>query len=133
MARHLRADSSVLMHIVRLTHPDSPPTARGVSLHTKRKMIHRSKALITHMVVWSKLTLLSINCTPKTLARRPFYEIGQQRNFSHALKQNGPKGNATSIAYSSHDVRILSTRLLIVGILSYSNVEWYDDEPVVHT
>jgi hypothetical protein len=84
------------------------------------------------MVGWLKLALLSINCTPNTLARRPIYEIGQQTNSSHPLKQNNPKGNATSIAYSSHDVRIVSTRILIVDLLSYSNIEWYDDEPVVH-
>jgi hypothetical protein len=48
------------------------------------------------------------------------------------VKQNGPKGNATSIAYSSCDAKMLSTRLLIVDILSYSKMGWYDDEPMVY-
>jgi hypothetical protein len=61
----------------------------------------------------------------------PFYVIGQQRNPGHLLKQNGSKGDATSIVYSSCDARMLSTHLLIVDILSCSNMEWYDDEPMV--
>jgi hypothetical protein len=67
------------------------------------------------------------------LARRLFYTINQQRNLGHPPKQNGPKGNATSIAYSYSDARILPTHLLIVNILSYSNMKWYDDEPMIHT
>ena len=47
-------------------------------------------------------------------------------------KQNGPKGDTTSIAYSSYETRVLFTRLLIVGILSCSNMEWYDAESMVH-
>jgi hypothetical protein len=35
--RHLRVDSLVLMRTVRLTLLDSPPMARGVSLHTKKE------------------------------------------------------------------------------------------------
>jgi hypothetical protein len=49
---HLHADSPVRMQMVRLTHPDSPPMARGVSLHTKREKRHGGKANITHMVGW---------------------------------------------------------------------------------
>jgi hypothetical protein len=49
----------------------------------------------------------------------------------HLLKQNGPKGDATSIAYSSCDARMLYMCLLIVDILSCSNMECYDDEPMV--
>jgi hypothetical protein len=67
------------------------------------------------------------------LARRLFYTIDQQRNPNHPLKQNGPKGDATSIAYSSCDARMFSTRLLVIDMLSYSNMEWYDDEPMIHT
>jgi hypothetical protein len=36
------------------------------------------------------------------------------------------------IAYSSSDVGILSTHLLIINILSCSNVERYNDELLVH-
>jgi hypothetical protein len=54
--------------------------------NTKKK--RRSKAHITHMVGWSKLALLLINCSPNTLARRSFYAIDQQRNLGHLLKQN---------------------------------------------
>jgi hypothetical protein len=136
MVRHMRADSPVLMQTVWLTQPDSPPMARGISLHTKRKRGRRGKAHITHMADWSKPALLLINCSPNMLARRSFYAIGHQRNPSHPLKQNDrikrPESDAAGIAYSSSDARILSTRLLIVDILSYSNVEWYDDEPMVH-
>jgi hypothetical protein len=32
----------------------------------------------------------------------------------------------------SSDARILSTCLPIIDMLSCSNVEWYDDEPMVH-
>jgi hypothetical protein len=46
--------------------------------------------------------------------------------------KNGLKGDTTSIAYSSYETRVLSTRLLIVGILSCSNMEWYDDESMTH-
>jgi hypothetical protein len=67
----------------------------------------------------------------KYATRRSFYVIGQQRNLGHLLKQNGLKGDATSITYSSCDVRMFSTRLLIVDILFCSNMEWYDDEPMV--
>jgi hypothetical protein len=58
-----------------------------------------------------------------------------KRNPSHTPKQNGPKDDTTSIDYSSisSDATILSIRLLIVNMLSCSNVEWYDNEPVVHT
>jgi hypothetical protein len=77
-----------------------------------------------HMVSWSKQALVLINCSPNMLARRSFYVMGEQRNPGHPLKQNGPKDDVESIAYSSSDARILSTRLLIVDILSYSNLEW---------
>jgi hypothetical protein len=40
------------------------------------------------------------------------------------------KGGTTSIIYSSSNVRILFTRLLIVDILPCSNVERYNDEPM---
>jgi hypothetical protein len=70
------------------------------------------------------------------LARRPFYTIDQQKKTGHPLNQNdrikGPKGDATSLVYSSYDGRILSTHLFIVDILSYSNMKWYDDELMVH-
>jgi hypothetical protein len=65
------------------------------------------------------------------LAIRSFYVISQQRNPGHPLKQNGPKGVIASITYSSSDARKLFTHVLIVDILSYSNVERYDDEPMV--
>jgi hypothetical protein len=86
---HLRADGPTLKQMVRLTQPDSPPMARGVVLHTKRKRRWMGKAHMTHMVGWTKSTLLSINCSPNTLGRRPFYMIGQQRTHEHPLKQNG--------------------------------------------
>jgi hypothetical protein len=128
VTQHLRADSPMLRQMVQLTRPDSPPMARGVSVHTKQGKKSTGKA---HMVGWSKPTLLFISCSPNMLARRSFYVIGQQRNPGHLLKQNGPKSDATSIAYSSCDVRMLSTHLLIVDILSCSNMEWYDDELMV--
>jgi hypothetical protein len=56
----------------------------------------------------------------------------RDRPTKKTTEQNVPKGDATSIPYSSGDARILSTLLLIVDILSYSNMEWYDDEPLVH-
>jgi hypothetical protein len=80
------ADGPVLMRTVRLTQPDYPPMVKGISLHTKQGKRHKGKA---HMVSWSKSTLLLISCSPNMLARRPFYVIGQQRNLSHPLKQNG--------------------------------------------
>jgi hypothetical protein len=30
-----------------------------------------------------------ISCSPRILARRPFYVIGQRRNLGHLVKQNG--------------------------------------------
>jgi hypothetical protein len=33
---------------------------------------------------------------------------------------------------TSRDAMILSTRQLIIDILPCSNIEWYDDEPMVH-
>jgi hypothetical protein len=86
MVRHLRADGPVLRQTVRLTQPDNPPMDKGVNLHTKQGKRRKGKA---HMVGWSKLTLLLIGCSPRVLARRPFYVIGQRRNPSHLLKQNG--------------------------------------------
>jgi hypothetical protein len=108
--------------------------ARVVGLHTKRGRGCKGKAHVIHMADWSKLALLLINCSPNMLARRSFYTIGQQRNIGHPVKQNGPKGGATTIAYSSisSDDRILSTRLPMVNMLPCSNVEWYDYEPMVH-
>jgi hypothetical protein len=111
------------------SQPDSPPITRGVNLHTKQKRGHGGE---THMIGWSKLALLLINSSPNMLARRSFYAISQQKNPSHPLKQNDPKGDAADIAYSSSDAMILSSCLLIVDILSCSNVEWYDDEPMAH-
>jgi hypothetical protein len=69
--------------------------------------------------------LLLINCSPNMLARKSFHAIDQQINPDH-------KSDATSITYSFCDARILSTHLLIVDILSCSNMEWYDDELMVH-
>jgi hypothetical protein len=115
--------------MIRLTQPDNPPMARGVCLHTKKGKKRKGKA---QMVGWSKPALLLISCSPNMLARRPFYVDGQQRNPRHPLKQNGPKGDTTSIAYSSCDASMLSSRLLIVDILFCSNMEWYDDEPMVY-
>jgi hypothetical protein len=37
------------------------------------------------------------------------------------------------VFYSIFSAAVISTCLLIVGILSCSNVEWYDDKLVVHT
>jgi hypothetical protein len=34
--QHLHANSPVLMRTIRLTQPDKPPMARGISLHTKQ-------------------------------------------------------------------------------------------------
>jgi hypothetical protein len=48
--QHLRTDDPVLMQMVRLTQPDSPPMAIGVSLHTKQEKRRKGKANITHMV-----------------------------------------------------------------------------------
>jgi hypothetical protein len=59
---------------------------KGVSLHTKQGKRRKGKA---HMVGWSKLTLLLVSCSPRVLARRPFYVIGQRRNPGHLLKRNG--------------------------------------------
>jgi hypothetical protein len=123
---HLLADGPVLIRTVWLTQLDSPPMARGVSLQRKQGKKHKGKA---HMVGWSKPTLLLISCCPNMLARRSFYVIRQQRNLGHPLKQNSPKGNATSIIYSSCDVRMVSTHLLIVDVLSCSDMEWYDVDP----
>jgi hypothetical protein len=66
------------------------------------------------------------------LERRSFYTIDQQRNPGHPLKQNSLKDDTTSIACSSCHARMLPTHLLIVDVLSCSNMEWYDDEPMVH-
>jgi hypothetical protein len=84
--RHLGADGPVLMRTVWLTQPDSPPMARGVSLHIKQGKKRKGKA---HMVDWSKPALLLISCSPNMLARRPFYVIDQQRNLGRPIKQNG--------------------------------------------
>jgi hypothetical protein len=70
--RHLHVDGPVLMRTVRLTQSDSTPMARGVRLHTKRGRGCKDKAHVTHVVGFSKLTLLLINCSPNTLARRSF-------------------------------------------------------------
>jgi hypothetical protein len=51
--RHLHADGSVLEQMVCLTQPNSPPIP-WASTFTQRKMGHKGKANITHMVGWSK-------------------------------------------------------------------------------
>jgi hypothetical protein len=91
--------------------------ARGVGLHTKRKMRRSGKAHITHMVGWLKVALLLINCSPNTPARRPFYAIGQQRNLSHPLKQNG----RIKRSERQHNKHILF-------------IQWYQDDfhPPIH-
>jgi hypothetical protein len=83
--RHLGANSPVLMRTVWLTQPDSPPMARGISLHIKQGKKRKGKA---HMFGWSKPALLLVSCSPNMLARRSFYVIGQQRNPGHPIKQN---------------------------------------------
>jgi hypothetical protein len=50
--RHIREDGLVLRQMVRLTQPDSPPMARGVSIHTKQGKRRKGKANMTHMVGW---------------------------------------------------------------------------------
>jgi hypothetical protein len=42
----------VLRQTVRLTQPDSPPMARGISVHTKQGKRRKGKANMTHMVGW---------------------------------------------------------------------------------
>jgi hypothetical protein len=50
--RHLRTYDPVLMRMVWLTQPDSPPMTKGVNLHTKQGKRCKGKANITHMVGW---------------------------------------------------------------------------------
>jgi hypothetical protein len=83
--RHLGANGPVLMRTVWLTQSDSPPMAKGVSLHIKKGKKHKGKA---HMVGWSKPALLLISCSPNMLAKRSFYVIDQQINLVHPIKQN---------------------------------------------
>jgi hypothetical protein len=105
--------------------------ARGVDLHKAKKG------------TWGQSTYNAygwlVNVGPtfdqlssKYASKKVVLSIGQQRNPDHPLKQNGPKGNVASIAYSSSDDWILSIRPLIINILSCSNVEWYNDELVIH-
>jgi hypothetical protein len=117
--QHLRTNGLVLMQTIRLTQLDNLSMARGIDLHTKRRRGCKGKAHVTHMVGWSKTTLLLINSSPNTLTRRLFYAIGQQRNPGQMLKHNAPKGGAASIVYPSisSDARIIYTRLLIVDML----------------
>jgi hypothetical protein len=42
----------------------------------------------SHIVGWSKPTLVLISCSPKMLAKRLFHVIGQRRNPDHLLKRN---------------------------------------------
>jgi hypothetical protein len=65
-----------------------------------------------------------------------FYAIGQQRNPGHPLKQNG-RVKQPERRRNKHRLFILlcqdaSHHLLIIDVLSCSNMEWYDDEPMVH-
>jgi hypothetical protein len=66
------------------------------------------------------------------LARRSFYAISQQRNPEQngRIKRPGRQHNKHHLFIS--DVRIPSIYLLIGDMFSYSNMEWYDDELVVH-
>jgi hypothetical protein len=75
--------------------------------------------------------LLSKNASKKTVPR----DRSTKKPRSPAKtkrQQNGPKGDATSITCSSYETRVVSNYLFIVGILSYSNMEWHDDESMVH-
>ena len=110
--------------------------ARGVDLHTKRKRGHKSKAHITHMVGWSKLALLLINCSPNTLARRSFYAIDQQRNLGHPLKQNGPIKQPNKTAQKVMRQASLIYLVMpgyfppIYASLTYCPVQMWDGTPV---
>jgi hypothetical protein len=126
---HLRADGLVLRQTVGLTQPDSLSMARGVSLHTKARKETQGQSAHGRLV---KVDPTFDQLLSKYARTKVVLCDHQQRNPGHPLKQNDPKSDATSIAYSSCDVRMLSTRLLIIDILFCSNMEWYDNEPMVY-
>jgi hypothetical protein len=118
---------------------NGPANPAGQSTYDRRRQpLHEARKETQGQSTYSrpKPTLLLISCSPKMLAKRLFHVIGQRKNPGHLLKRNGrkndPKGDAASIACSSYETRVLFTRLFIVGILSYSNVEWNNDESMVH-
>jgi hypothetical protein len=116
----------VLRQTVRLIQPNSPPKDRGVSLHTKKKKgtQGQSKHNAHGRLVKAGPTfdqLLAKYASKKAVLRdRP------------TNKPRSPAKTKRPDVYSSCDARILSTHLLIIDILSCSNMEWYDDEPIVY-
>jgi hypothetical protein len=91
---------------------------RGINLHTKKKGDTGAKQHNAHG--W----LVKAGPTSDQLFSKYASKKGVLRSANR---------ETLVIAYSFCDAMILSTRLIFVGILSYSNVEWYDDEPMVHT
>jgi hypothetical protein len=124
--RRLCPDSLEPMLAVRLTQPNGPRATRGHNVHTlssiedhrqvcRRKSSRTSGWLVKVIPAFEKV----VPCN------RPTKQLRSPTKAIH-LNKNGPKGDTTSIVYSSCDARIFSTRL------SCSNVEWYDDEPMVY-
>jgi hypothetical protein len=76
--------------------------------------------------------LLSKNASKKIVPRDRSTKKPRSPAKTKRSNKMAQKGDATNIACSSYETRVLSTHLFIVGILSYSNVEWHDDESMVH-
>jgi hypothetical protein len=119
---------------------NGPANPAGQSTYDQRRQpLHEARKETQGQSTYSRLIkadstfdqLLSKNASKKTVPR----DRSTKKPRSPAKtkrQQNGPKGDATSITCSSYETRVVSNYLFIVGILSYSNMEWHDDESMVH-
>jgi hypothetical protein len=119
---------------------NGPANPAGQSTYDRRRQpLHEARKETQGQNTYSRLIkadstfdqLLSKNASKKTVPRDRSTEKPRSPAKTKRPK-NDPKGDAASIACSSYETRVLFTRLFIVGILSYSNVEWNNDESMVH-
>ena len=113
---------------------DGPANSIGQSVYDRRRQpLHKARKKTQGQSTYGQLIkadptfdqLLSKIASKKTVPR----DRSTKKPRSPAETK---RSNKTFQKATQHETKILSTRLFIVGILSSSNMEWYDDECMAH-